>query len=181
MSSTIVKLLTWVEHEIYKRFHAYYIEVLDSVKIFWVLWLKINSFDQSLFFKQLEINFLKQFKTYRLCHSLYTIRLMLNTSLFFKVFCLKNFITLLFISSHIKKSFSSLKKYHDLTVKILSYSEIMYSYKKCVTYLIICYVESKSFKCAECLSHTFWKCDLVISKIKWAHVQRNCLCLYIKI
>ena len=32
MSSIIVKLLTWVEHEIYKRFHSYYIEVLDSVK-----------------------------------------------------------------------------------------------------------------------------------------------------
>ena len=32
MSSTIVKLLIWVEHEIYKRFHAYYIEVSDSVK-----------------------------------------------------------------------------------------------------------------------------------------------------
>ena len=25
MSSTIVKLLTWVEHEIYKRFHSFYI------------------------------------------------------------------------------------------------------------------------------------------------------------
>ena len=32
MLSTIVKLLTWVEHEIYKRFHSYYIEVSDSVK-----------------------------------------------------------------------------------------------------------------------------------------------------
>ena len=32
MLSIIVKLLTWVEHEIYKRFHSYYIEVLDSVK-----------------------------------------------------------------------------------------------------------------------------------------------------
>ena len=32
MSSTIVKLLTWVKHEIYKRFHSYYIEVSDSVK-----------------------------------------------------------------------------------------------------------------------------------------------------
>ena len=32
MLSTIVKLLTWVKHEIYKRFHSYYIEVLDSVK-----------------------------------------------------------------------------------------------------------------------------------------------------
>ena len=32
MSSTIVKLLTWVEHEIYKRFYSYYIEVSDSVK-----------------------------------------------------------------------------------------------------------------------------------------------------
>ena len=34
MSSIIVKLLTWVEHKIYKRFHSYYIEVLDSVKSF---------------------------------------------------------------------------------------------------------------------------------------------------
>ena len=34
MSSTIVKLLTWVKHEIYKRFHSYYIEVSDSVKSF---------------------------------------------------------------------------------------------------------------------------------------------------
>ena len=32
MSSTIVKLLTWVEHEIYKRFYSYYIKVLDSIK-----------------------------------------------------------------------------------------------------------------------------------------------------
>ena len=32
MLSTIVKLLTWVKHEIYKRFYSYYIEVLDSVK-----------------------------------------------------------------------------------------------------------------------------------------------------
>ena len=30
--STIVKLLIWVEHEIYKRFYSYYIEVSDSVK-----------------------------------------------------------------------------------------------------------------------------------------------------
>ena len=34
MLSTIVKLLTWVKHEIYKRFHSYYIEVSDSVKSF---------------------------------------------------------------------------------------------------------------------------------------------------
>ena len=36
MLSTIIKLLTWVEHEIYKRFYPYYIEVSDSVKT-WVL------------------------------------------------------------------------------------------------------------------------------------------------
>ena len=32
MLSTIIKLLTWVEHEIYKRFYSYYIEVSDSIK-----------------------------------------------------------------------------------------------------------------------------------------------------
>ena len=32
MLSIIIKLLTWVKHEIYKRFHSYYIEVSDSVK-----------------------------------------------------------------------------------------------------------------------------------------------------
>ena len=32
MLSTIVKLLTWVKYEIYKRVHSYYIEVLDFVK-----------------------------------------------------------------------------------------------------------------------------------------------------
>ena len=32
MSSIIVKLLTWVEHKIYKRFYSYYIKVLNSVK-----------------------------------------------------------------------------------------------------------------------------------------------------
>ena len=30
--SIIVKLLTWVKHEIYKRFYSYYIEVSDSTK-----------------------------------------------------------------------------------------------------------------------------------------------------
>ena len=90
--------------------------------------------------------------------------LVLNTSLFSEASYLKNFITLLFMSSHIKKSFSSSKKYCDLAAKILSYSEIIYSCKEYVTHLVICYVESKSFKCAECLSHTFQKCDLVISK-----------------
>ena len=32
MSSTIVKLLTWVKHEIYKKFHSYYIEVSNFIK-----------------------------------------------------------------------------------------------------------------------------------------------------
>ena len=32
MLSIIVKLLTWVKHEIYKRFHSYYIEVSDFIK-----------------------------------------------------------------------------------------------------------------------------------------------------
>ena len=32
MLSIIIKLLTWVKHEIYKRFHSYYIEVLDFIK-----------------------------------------------------------------------------------------------------------------------------------------------------
>ena len=32
MLSTIVKLLTWVKYEIYKRFHSYYIEVSDFIK-----------------------------------------------------------------------------------------------------------------------------------------------------
>ena len=153
--NTIIKLLTWVEHEIYKRFHSYYIEVSDFVKTFWILWLEINLLNQSLFLKWLEINSLKWFKMYRLCYSLYTVRLMLNTSLFFKVSCFKNFITLLFISSCIKKSFSSSKKCCDLAAKILSYSKIMCFCKECVTYLIICYVESESFKCVKCLLHTF--------------------------
>ena len=116
-----------------------------------------------------------------MCHSLYTIRFMLNTSFFFKASYLKNFITLLFMSYYIKKLFSSLKKCCDLTAKISSYSEIMCSCKECVTYSVICHVESESFKCAECLSHTFWKCNLVISETEWAHVQRNHLCLHIKI
>ena len=33
MLNTILKLLTWVKHEIYKRFYYYYIKVLNSVKI----------------------------------------------------------------------------------------------------------------------------------------------------
>ena len=70
------------------------------------------------------------------------------------------------MSYHIKKSSSSLKKHHDLAAKISSYSEIMCSCKECVTCSMICYIKSESFKCAECLSHTSQKCDLVISKIK---------------
>ena len=89
---------------------------------------------------------------------------MLNTSLFSKVSCLENFITLLFMSSYIKKSFSSLKKCCDLAAKILSYSEIMCSCKECVTCLIICHIEPESFKCVKCLLYTFYKCDLVISE-----------------
>ena len=174
-------MLTWVKHEIYKRFYSYYIKVSDSVKIFWILWLKINSLNQSLFLEWLEINSFKQFKTYRLCCSLYTVRLMLNTSFFSEVSHLKNFITLLFMSSYIKKSFSSLKKCCDLAAKILSYSEIMCSYKKYVTCLIIYCVRSESFKCAECLLHTSQKCNLVISETEWVHVQRNYLCLCTKI
>ena len=154
MSSIIVKLLTWVKHEIYKRFHSYYIEVSDSVKTLWILWLKINSLNQLLFLKWLKINSLKWFKIYRLCCSLYTIRLVLNTSSFSEASYLKNFITLLFMSCCIKKSFSSLKKCCDLVVKISSYSEIMCSCKEYVTCSVIYHVESESFKCAECLSHT---------------------------
>ena len=70
------------------------------------------------------------------------------------------------MSCHIKKSFSSLKKYHNLVAKISSYSKIMCSCKEYVTYSVIYCVESKSFKCAECLLHTSQKYDLVISKIK---------------
>ena len=125
MSSIIVKLLTWVEHEIYKRFYSYYIEVSDFIKTLWILWLEINSLDQLLFLKQLKINSLKWFKTYRLCCSLYTVRLVLNTSLFSEASYLENFITLLFISSCIKKFFSSSKKCCDLAAKILSYLKIM--------------------------------------------------------
>ena len=32
MLSIIVKLLTWVKHEIYKRFYSYYIKVSDFIK-----------------------------------------------------------------------------------------------------------------------------------------------------
>ena len=92
---------------------------------------------------------------YRLCCSLYTVRLVLNTSFFSEVSCLKNFITLLFMSSYIKKSFSSLKKYCDLAAKISSYSKIMCSCKEYVTHLVICYIESESFKYVKCLLHTF--------------------------
>ena len=134
-----------------------------------------------MFLKQLKINFLKQFKTYRLCHSFYIIRLMLNTSLFFKASYLKNFIILLFMSCYIKKLFSSLKKYHDLTAKISSYSKIMYSCKECVTYSVIYHIELESSKYTKYLSHTFQKYDLIVSEIKWTHVQRDCLYLYIKI
>ena len=155
MSSTIVKLLTWVEHEIYKRFHAYYIEVSDSVKTFWILWLEVDSLNWLLFLKWLEIDSLEWFKIYRLCHSLYIVKLMLNTSFFFEASYLKNFITLLFMSCHIKKSSSSSKKCCDLAAKISSYSKIMCSCKECVTHLVICCIKSESFKCAECLSHTF--------------------------
>ena len=106
---------------------------------------------------------------------------MLNTSLFSETSCLENFITLLFMSCYIKKSFSSLKKYCDLAAKISSYSEIMCSCKECMTHSVICCIEPESFKCAEYLSHTFWKCNLVISETEWAHIQRDYLCLYIKI
>ena len=116
-----------------------------------------------------------------MCCSFYTVRLVLNTSFFFKASCLENFTILLFMSSHIKKFFSSLKKHYDLAAKILSYSKIICSCKEYVTYLVICCVESESFKCAKYLLHTFWKYNLVISKTKWACVQRNCLYLYIKI
>ena len=34
MLNIIIKLLTWVKHEIYKRFYSYYIKVSDSVKSF---------------------------------------------------------------------------------------------------------------------------------------------------
>ena len=141
------------------------------------MWLKVNLLNQSLFLKQLKIDSLEWFKMYRLCHSLYTVRLVLNTSLFSEVSYLENFITLLFMSCHIKKPFSSSKKCCDLAAKISSYSEIMCSCKECVTCSIACCVRSKSFKCAECLLHTFWKCNLVISETEWACVQRNCLCL----
>ena len=116
-----------------------------------------------------------------MCHSLYTVKLMLNTSFFFKASCLENFITLLFMSCCIKKSFSSLKKCCDLAAKISSYSEITCFCKECVTCLVICCVESESFKCAECLLHTFWKYDLIISETEWVHVQRNYFCLCTKI
>ena len=118
---------------------------------------------------------------YRLCHSLYTVRLMLNTSFFFKVSYFKNIIILLFMSSYLKKSFSSLKKYYNLAAKILSYSEIMHSCKECITCSVICYVESESFKCVKCLLHTSQKYNLVISETEWTHVQRNYLCLCTKI
>ena len=130
------------------------------------MWLKIDLLNWLLFLKQLEINSFKQFKMYKLCCSLYTVRLVLNTSFFSEVSYLENFITLFFISSYIKKLFSFSKKYHDLVAKILSYSKIMCSCKECVTCLIIYYVESKSSKCVKYLSYTFQKCDLVISETK---------------
>ena len=134
------------------------------------MWLEINLLNQSLFLKWLEVDSLEWFKMYELCCSLHTVRLMLNTSFFSEASCFKNFITLLFISCYIKKPFSSSKKHCDLAAKISSYSEIMCSCKEYVTCLIICHVESKSFKCAECLLHTFWKYNLVISETEWVHV-----------
>ena len=44
MSSTIVKLLTWVEHEIYKRFYSFYIVCqLNMFLIFFYDYLKYFS------------------------------------------------------------------------------------------------------------------------------------------
>ena len=79
---------------------------------------------------------------------------MLNTSLFFKASYFKNFITLLFISSDIKKLFSSSKKYYNLAAKISSYSKIIHSCKEYITYLVICYIKSESFKYIKYLSVT---------------------------
>ena len=107
--------------------------------------------------------FLSSLRLILLSDSRYTdcavVSILLNSCLILasslKLLVLRTFITLLFMSYYIKKFFSSLKKHHDLVVKILSYSEIMHSCKEYVTCLMIYHVKSESFKCAEYLSHIF--------------------------
>ena len=57
-------------------------------------------------------------------------------------------------------------------------SDTMWLCKECVSQSLSCCVRSESFKCSECTAHTFWKCDLVISKTEWAKIQceRTHLC-----
>ena len=134
MLSTIVKLLTWVEHEIYKRFHLYYIEVSDSVKI-QVLISAHTAYTAIYTITASSLRYIS-YIIYLLI-----LRLMLNTISLLLKFILNILIFSFFLLisfSYIKKTDTFIVHYHALIAHLSSFKEIMHLCKKCTTQNLTC-------------------------------------------
>ena len=126
MLSIIIKLLTWVKHKIYKRFHSYYIEVSDSVKI------------QVLVSAHTACTVISAITASSLRYIDYTVyflmlRLMLNTISSFLKFILNiQYFFLLSMSFNcIKKTGTFTVHYHVLITHLSSFKETICLCKKC--------------------------------------------------
>ena len=81
-------------------------------------------------------------------------------------------------NQHIRKSTSFTVHHYKLVSSLTLLFKTMQLCKKCVSQSLSCCVRSESFKYSECAAHTFWKCDLVISEVKWVEIQHEHTHLY---
>ena len=174
MSSTIVKLLTWVKHEIHKRFHLFYIVCQFSM----ILMFFCNHFEHFSQCSSCSYQITLSMILYMNC-AVYTI--LLSSCLILSLFSVVLFSESKMSSCHTSLSVNSLMCCHSLTTKLDYKNLIMCSCKKCVSHDLTYHVNKNSSKCNECTCASFWKCNLILSETEWVKVQHKQLHLCQKI
>ena len=69
-------------------------------------------------------------------------------------------------NQNIRKSVSFTVYYYKLAGNLTLVTKTMWFYKECVLWSLWCCVDSESLKYLECVSHTSYKCVLIISESK---------------
>ena len=117
---------------------------------------------------------------HHICVFLILLSLCLTLLLSFKILSSESI--LLFMSNQqIRKTVSFTVHHCKLACNLALATETMWSCKKCVLWSLLCHVGSESSKCSKCVSHTSYKCDMIIFKAEWAQVQCEHVWLQIEV
>ena len=110
-----------------------------------------------------------------------TVRLVLNTTSLLWDFDSPHLYLLLMSNSCIRKFISFTVYCYKLASNLTLVIKTMWPCKECVSWSLFCHVDSEFFKYFKCVLHTSYKCDLVISEVKWAQVQHEWVWLCIEV